>query len=50
MSPEGTSWRRALLFAFGGLLEPFDERLDVGVALHGQPHLALVVGGGRLEL
>ena len=41
---------RALLVALGGLLEALDERLDVGVALHGQADLALVVGGGRLEL
>ncbi len=34
----------------GRLLEPFDERLDVGVALHRQADLALVVGGRGLEL
>ena len=27
---------RELLLAVGGLLQPFDERLDVGVALHGE--------------
>ena len=47
MSPEGTSSGDRSLLALGGLLEPFDERLDVGVALHGEADLALVVGRRR---
>ena len=50
MSPEGTSSGAVVVLALGRLLEAFDERLDVGVALHRQPDLALVVGGGRLQL
>ena len=34
----------------GRLLEALDERLHVGVALHREADLALVVGGRRLEL
>ena len=46
--PGGHVLRRELcLVALGRLLQAFDERLDVGVALHGQPDLALVVAGGR---
>src|SRR5436190_450904 len=40
----------ARLLLLGGLLEALDEGLDVGVALNGEGDLALVVGGGRLEL
>ena len=35
--------------AGGRLLEPLDERLHVGIALHGDVDLALVVGGRGLE-
>src|SRR5512132_3715747 len=40
----------ARLLLLGGLLEALDEGLHVGVALDGQRDLALVVGGGGLEL
>src|SRR5262249_8666030 len=42
--------RRCLVVAFGRLLQPFDERLDVRIALHGETDLPLVVGGGCLQL
>jgi len=32
------------------LFEALDERLDIGVALHGEVDLAVVVGGGRFEV
>ena len=47
MSPDGSSSGELLLFAVRRLLQAFDERLDVGIAAHRQPHLALVVGGRR---
>ena len=40
----------ARLLLLGGLLEALDEGLHVGVALDGERDLALVVGGGGLEL
>ena len=40
----------ARLLLVGGALEPLDERLHVRVHLDGARDLALVVGGGRLEL
>src|SRR5262249_57020547 len=48
--PGGHLLGGVLLFALGGLLQPFDERLDFGVALNGDPDLAREVGRGRLEL
>ena len=42
--------RGVVLVALGRLLEPLDERLDVGVARDREPDLALVVGGCGFEL
>ena len=39
-----------LVLAVDGLLKAFDECLDVGVALHGEPDLPFVLDRGGLEL
>ena len=50
LSPEDVSARRERRLVVGRRLQALDERLDVGIALHGEVDLALVVAGSLLEL
>ena len=48
--PRAAARRLVRLLGSRRLLEPLDERLHVGIALHGRVDLALVVGRGVFEL